>query len=147
MFENDDEKVNGPRIAAQILKNMKPSSKEKIVKAIEKQSPRLAKSIAENLFRFDDITELTAQGIQTLVKEVDHDDLVLSLKLASDKAKAALLNNMSDRKRGLIESDLESMAPVRKSDAEEAQKRILAKLEELRSQGLVRSQATNEVWV
>jgi flagellar motor switch protein FliG len=147
MFENEDEKVNGPRIAAQILKNMKLSSKEKIVKAIEKRSPGLAKSINENLFRFDDITELTPQGIQTLVKEAEHDDLVLSLKLASPKAREVILQNMSERKKNLVESDFESLGQVRKSEVEEAQKRILGILEQLRSQGLVRSQATSEVWV
>ncbi len=147
MFENEDEKVNGPRIAAQILKNMKLSSKEKIVKAIEKRSPGLAKSINDNLFRFDDIIELTPQGVQTLVKEVEHDDLVLSLKLASPKAKEVILQNMSERKKNLVESDFESLGQVRKSEVEDAQKRILGILEQLRSQGLVRSQATSEVWV
>lgn len=147
MFENEDEKVNGPRIAAQILKNMKLSSKEKIVKAIEKRSPGLAKSINDNLFRFDDIIELTPQGVQTLVKEVEHDDLVLSLKLASPKAKEVILQNMSERKKNLVESDFESLGQVRKSEVEDAQKRILGVLEQLRSQGLVRSQAISEVWV
>ena len=147
MFENEDEKVNGPRIAAQILKNMKLSSKEKIVKAIEKRSPGLAKSINDNLFRFDDIIELTPQGVQTLVKEVEHDDLVLSLKLASPKAKEVILQNMSERKKNLVESDFESLGQVRKSEVEDAQKRILGVLEQLRSQGLVRSKATSEVWV
>ncbi len=147
MFENEDEKVNGPRIAAQILKNMKLSSKEKIVQAIEKRSPGLAKSISENLFRFDDIVELTPQGVQALIKDIDHDDLVLSLKLASPKAREILLSNMSDRKKNLVESDYESLGQVRKSEVEDAQKRILNILEQLRSQGLVRSQATNDVWV
>ena len=147
MFENDDEKVNGPRVAAQILRNMKLSNKDRIVNEIEKRAPRLAQRITDNLFRFDDITELTPQGVQTLIKEIDHDDLILSFKLASDKVKDVFLKNMSERKRGMVQSDVESSPPARKADVEEAQKRILIRLEELRSQGAIRTQSPNEVWV
>ncbi len=147
MFENEDEKVDGPRIAAQILKSMAVSKKERLVQAIEQKAPRLAEKIAENLFRFDDIADLTPQGVQVLIKEIEHDDLVLSFKLASTGVKNIFLKNMSERKRALTESDIDALPPVKKSEVEEAQKRILAKLDILRTQGLIRTQSPNEVWV
>jgi len=147
MAEGEDEKVNGPRIAAQILKSMNLSAKDRIVKTIEARSPRLAQKINENLFNFDDINELTPQGVQTLIKEIDHDDLVMSFKLATSEVKAILIQNMSERKRAMVESDLESMPPVKKLEVEDAQRRILVKLDELRTQGVIRTQSPNEIWI
>lgn len=147
MFESEDEKVNGPRIAAQILKSMSLPSKERLVQAIEQKAPRLAEKITENLFRFDDIADLTPQGVQVLIKEIEHDDLVLSFKLASVEVQGTFLKNMSERKRALTQSDIEALPPVKKSEVEDAQKRILTKLDVLRTQGLIRTQSPNEVWV
>ena len=147
MFEQEDEKVNGPRIAAEILKKMRISQKEKIVQAIEVKSPALAKKISESLFNFDDIKELTPQGLQTLIKEADYNDLLLSFKLASAEVQGLFLQNMSERKREMLKADFESLPPTKKSEIEEAQKRILMKVDELRTQGAIRTQSTNEIWI
>lgn len=147
MFEQEDERVDGPKIAADILKKMRASQKEKLVQAIELKSPKLAEKITASLFSFDDIKELTAQGLQVLIKEVDHQDIVLSFKLASTEVQGLLLNNMSERKRDMVMTDFEELPPTKKSEVEEAQKRILVRLDELRTQGVIRTQATNEIWV
>ena len=147
MIRSEDERVDGPKIAAQILKNMNLSNKEKIVKAIEAREPGLAKKINENLLNFDDILELTPQGVQTLIKEVEHGDLVLSFKLASADVQTLLLRNMSERKKAIVKSDFEDLGPVRKSDAEDAQRRILDKLDDLRVSGLIRTQSSNDMWI
>ncbi|MDZ4784805.1 MAG: FliG C-terminal domain-containing protein, partial [bacterium] len=141
------EKVDGPRIAAQILKTLRFSHKERLVQAIVAKAPTLARKIVASLFNFDDISELTPQGIQTLIKEVDHSDLVLSFKLTSNTTQKVILENMSERKRNMLQSDFESLPPVKKAEVEDAQKRILTKLDELRTAGAIRTQGKNEVWV
>jgi len=147
MFEQEDEKVNGPKIAADILKKMTTAQKAKIVEAIEIKSPNLAKKITESLFSFEDIKELTPQGVQILIKEIDHNDLVMSFKLASPEIQNIFLKNMSERKKSMLQSDFETLPPVKKLEVEDAQKRILARLDELRTQGIIRTQSPNELWV
>lgn len=138
--ENDrDEQVDGPAVAAQILNRMNTSTKDRLVAKIRMSEPVLATKIEQNLFNFDDIADVTPQGLQVLVKSVDHDDIVLSLKIASPGAKSALLDNMSERKRKMVEDDFISLRPTRLIEVEEAQRRIMLKLDELRKAGLVRT--------
>ncbi len=144
---NRDEFVDGPKLAAEILNRMDPSNKEKIVKAIQTVAPEIATRIEENLYNFDAIAELTPQGVQTLLKVIDPQDLLLSLKTASVLVKDTLYANMSERKQQIVKSDFEAMPQVRLSEVQEAQRRILKKLEELRTAGEIRTRSKHDVWV
>ena len=66
----------------------------------------------------------TAQ-IQALLKEVDNNELALALKTASPEMKQKVFANMSERAAQLIKEDMEYMGPVRVSDVESAQQRIV----------------------
>lgn len=145
--DSRDEKVDGAKIAAQILSSMKSAHKEKLVNAIQRADPTIAAKIQEKMLRFDDIAELTPPGVQLLIKEVQHSDLVLSLKTAGPAVKEVLFKNMSERKRQTINEDLAALPPTKLSDIEEAQMRIARKLDELRTAGLAKSANSQDVWV
>ena len=145
--DSRDEKVDGPKIAAMILSSMKGPQKDRLVKAIQKAAPTIAAKIKENLLRFDEIGDPTSAGVQLLIKEVQHSDIVLSLKTATSQVKEALLSNMSERKRRTIEEDFAALPPTKLSDVEEAQSRIVRKLEELRTAGLIKSKNSADAWV
>jgi flagellar motor switch protein FliG len=142
-----DEPVDGPRIAAEILKKMPLKDQDRLVKAIQQAAPDAAQKIQENLFSFEDIADLTVQGLQVLVREIDHQDLVRALKKASPKLKTAFFNNMTDRKRQLVQEDFEALPQLKASDVDEAQKRIIAKVDELRALGTIRTDSSKDVWV
>lgn len=142
-----DEPVDGGRVAAKILNCMPDSKKKRLLESIKESSPKAFQRIEENVFSFDDIPSVTARGLQKLVKEISHNDLVLSLKTASQSVREALLQNMSDRKRQIVVEDLESLGPKLKSEVEEAQKRIIQKLDELRAEGSIQTASTEDIWV
>lgn len=144
---SNDEPVDGPKIAAEILNRMDTPNKEKIVQAISKADPRLAQKIQASLWNFDEVTMVTSQGIQLLLNSIQHTDLVLSLKTASEDAKAVLFNNMSDRKAELVREDFAGLPAVKLSDVEAAQQRILKTLDGLRTSGQIRTQSKNDLWV
>lgn len=145
--KDEDEAVDGPGIAAQILNRMSSENKARIVKSIQQSNPELATKIEEKLFNFEEIADLTPQGMQLLLKEVAHADVVLSLKKASPHVKSALMQNISERKQQMLEEDFINLPPVKLTDVENAQRRILFKLDELRKAGLIRTQSKNDVWV
>ena len=140
------EPVDGPRIAAEILKKMPSADQKRLVEAIKQESPDVAVKIQENLYHFDDIAELTAKSVQTLVSQIAHSDLVLSLKTASETVKAAFFNNMSEGKRKQVQEDFAALPQVRLASVEEAQRRILDKLEDLRRAGLVHSAERKDIY-
>lgn len=144
---SEDESINGPKIAAAILNRMKGPAKERIVRAIQQREPELAVRIEENLFNFEELTELTPQGMQLLLQSVSQSDLVLSLKTASGQVREAVLRNMSERRQQILLDELAGLPPVRISEVEQAQRRILQVLDELRSLGKLRTQSKNDIWV
>lgn len=143
----DDEAVDGPKIAADILSRMKPAVQARLQKAIEAVDPAIAQKIADNIIRFDSIIELNTKGLQVLLKEIPHQDLVLSLKTASQTVKDILFNNMSERKQTMVREDLAALPPTRLSEIEQAQRRIVLKMDELRTSGAIRTDSKNDVWV
>ena len=60
-----------------------------------------------------------------MLKEIDNDQLALSLKTASDELKEKIFSNMSERAAEVVREDMEYMGPVRLSDVESAQQRIV----------------------
>lgn len=146
-LEPGGEVVDGPAAAAKILNSMSAANRERILKEISTLDPALAGRIESNLSTFDDLLELTPQSIQRLIQEVDQSDLVVSMKIASDEIKNCLYTNMSERKREQVKDDFDNLPPVRIAQVEDAQHRILAKLEELREKGLIRSQSKKDIYV
>ena len=145
--DQKDEIVDGPAVAAQILNRMNASSKERIVANIKVAQPQIAAKIENKLFNFDEILNINPQGVQTLIKSIEYRDLLYSFKTAKAEVKNYFLNNMSDRKREMVDADFKALPPVRLSEVEEAQRRIIMRLEELRISGQIRSADKQDVWV
>ncbi len=87
------------------------------------------------MFVFEDILKVNDKGIQAVLKEVDNEELCLALKTASDELKEKIFTNMSARASELIKEDMEYMGPVRLSDVEAAQQRIVDVVRRLEEAG------------
>ena len=70
------------------------------------------------MFVFEDILLVNDKGIQSVLKEVDNQELGLALKTASEDLKQKIFKNMSERAGQLIQEDMQFMGPVRVSDVE-----------------------------
>ncbi|NLF25068.1 MAG: hypothetical protein GX589_05350 [Deltaproteobacteria bacterium] len=134
---SDDERVAGAKIAAKILNSMPAAKKKQLLEAIREKSAETYRQIEENILEFEDIVEIEERGVQLLIKEIEHRDLVLSLKLASTAVKAALFKGMSQNKAKVVKEDFEALPPTPRAEVEAAQKRIVLKIDELRTAGLI----------
>ncbi|MCB0354934.1 MAG: hypothetical protein KDD64_15480 [Bdellovibrionales bacterium] len=133
--KTEDQEVDGAAIAAEILNRMRPDAKQRIVSAIAEQAPAVAEKLESKLYRFEDILDLNAKSLQLLVASVNSHDLVLSLKVASHEIREALFGAVSTRRKKLIEGELRTLPPVKLSEVEAAERRILITMEELKSEG------------
>jgi flagellar motor switch protein FliG len=95
------------------------------MEGLEAEDPELVESIRRLMFVFEDILQVQDQGIQAVLKEVENDELALALKTASEELKDKLFRNMSERASELILEEMEYMGPVRVSDVEAAQQKIV----------------------
>ena len=119
------DKAGGVDAAAAILNLSDRSTEKGILESLETDDPDLVEQIRRLMFVFEDILLVNDKGIQAVLKEVDNDELSLSLKTASDDLKNKLFGNMSERAAQLIKEDMEYMGPVRLSDVEAAQQKIV----------------------
>jgi flagellar motor switch protein FliG len=125
MISSSMEKVGGVETVAEILNLVDRSTERTIMQGVESEDPDLVEEIRRRMFVFEDINMVNDKGIQAVLKEVENDQLVLALKTASDGLKNKILSNMSSRAAETIREDMEFMGPVRISDVEAAQQKIV----------------------
>lgn len=117
--------VGGMKTAADILNFVEGSVEASIMESIKDTEPDLGQGIEDLMFVFDNLIDVDDRGIQTLMREIQSDQLQLALKGADEALREKFLNNMSQRAAEMLRDDLEAMPPVRVSDVESAQKGIL----------------------
>jgi flagellar motor switch protein FliG len=89
------------------------------------------------MFVFEDILLVNDKGIQSVLKEIENETLGLALKTASEELRDKIFRNMSERAAQLIREDMEFMGPVRVSDVESAQQKIVDIVRRLEDSGEV----------
>jgi flagellar motor switch protein FliG len=118
--------LGGIDTAANILNFIDSALEAKIMETITETDADLGQKIQDKMFVFDDLADIDDRGIQTLLREVSTDSLLLALRGADDSLKQKIFNNMSRRAAEMLRDDLEAAPPARLSDVEGAQKDILA---------------------
>mgnify|MGYP001818410136 CR=1 FL=1 len=118
--------VGGIKAAADILNFVDSSLEGEIMDSIKDADAELGQQIQDLMFVFDNLIDVDDRGIQSLLREVSSDTLILALKGADEGMKEKVFDNMSKRAAEMMRDDLENKGPVRLSEVEGAQKEILA---------------------
>ena len=129
--------VGGPKIVADMLNLTGATIEKSVLEKLDAQDPEVAETVRNMMFVFDDIDTLTDREIQVVLREVEQKDLVVALKAASDEVKDKILGNMSERVRDFIEEEMEFLGPMRLSEVEDVQLRVVQKVRQLEEQGQV----------
>lgn len=119
------ERAGGVRAVAEVLNLAGRASERTIIEGLTETDPELVEDIRRLMFVFEDIMRVDDRGIQSVLKEVDNEELALSLRTASDELKEKIFGNMSERAANLIKEEMEYMGPVRVVDVESAQQKIV----------------------
>lgn len=129
------EKAGGVNSVAEMLNLADRSTEKAIMEGLEAEDPDLVENIRRLMFVFDDVAKVNDKGIQMVLKEIENDTLALALKTASEELKAKIFKNMSERAAQLIQEDMQFMGPVRVSDVEAAQQKIVDVVRRLEDTG------------
>ncbi len=117
--------LGGVKTAANILNLVEGAIENSVMEQVNSTDQDLAQEIQDNMFVFDNLIDVDDRGIQTLLREVASDQLLLALRGSEEVLKEKIFRNMSKRAAEMLRDDLEAGAPVRLSDVEAAQKEIL----------------------
>lgn len=118
-------KVGGNKVAAEIINALKPERGEQLLEEIKEKNEELSIRIQEMMFVFETLLKVDDRGIQSLLREISNDLLVVALKGCDPEISDKILSNMSKRAGTLLREDMEAKGPIRLSEVEEAQKEIL----------------------
>ncbi|MCM3616262.1 flagellar motor switch protein FliG [Sutcliffiella horikoshii] len=119
----------------EVLNQVDRSTERTILDSLEIQDPELAEEIKKRMFVFEDIVTLDNMAIQRVIRDVENEDLMLALKVASEEVKDIVFKNMSKRMVETMKDDMEYMGPVRLKDVEESQSRIVGIIRKLEEAG------------
>jgi flagellar motor switch protein FliG len=128
--------VGGVDSVVEILNSVDRSTEKNILEILEAEDSDLSEEIRKKMFVFDDIINISGRDIQRVLREgIDNRDLAIALKGASGEVKELIFANMSKRLMAMIEEEMDFMGPVRKSDVEEAQQKIVGIIRRLQDIG------------
>ena len=115
----------GVKAAAKIMNFVKVELEGSIMKGLSDIDEDLTLRIQDNMFTFENLVSVDNRGIQTLMRAVEPDLLMIALKGAPDFVKQKFFDNMSSRARVMFIDDMEAKGPLRLTEVEEAQKKVM----------------------
>jgi len=129
--------LGGVGAAAGILNCMGATQEAQVIEAVKEFDADLAQKILDEMFVFENLLDLDDRAIQSLLREVQSESLIIALKGASETLRDKIFKNMSQRAAEMLRDDLEAKGPVRVSEVETEQKEILKIVRRMAEEGQV----------
>ena len=117
--------VGGVKAAASIMNYTKQNMEQRVMKNLGEKDRNLAKEIQESMFTFDTLILMDDRSMQTLLRNVDQEILIIALKGTDDALKDKIFSSMSQRAAANIKDEMEVLGPIRLTEVQEAQKAII----------------------
>ncbi len=127
--------VGGVDSLVQILNSVDRSTEKTLLGILGESDPDLTEQIRSKMFVFEDLTKLDDRAIQTVLKQINNDELSIALKGATKEVEKKIFSNMSKRLQEVIKETIQFMGPVRVRDVEEAQQKIVSVIRNLDEAG------------
>ena len=128
--------IGGVDAIVEILNSVDRTTEKNIMETLEVEEVELSDEIKKKMFVFEDIVNLDNRTIQTILREdIDNRELAVALKGSSEAVQNIIFNNLSKRLVAMIKEDMDFMGPVRRSDVEEAQQKIVNIIRRLQDSG------------
>jgi len=131
----DMTEIGGINFVADIMNHVDRTTEKYVFDELSKSDPTLSEEIRKLMFVFEDILTLDDTTVQTVLRNVDTQDLAVAVKGSSEEIKQMLLNNISARAKENILSDIEFLRNVRMKDVERAQQKIVDAIRALEESG------------
>jgi len=129
--------LGGAGIAAEILNFMGTAQESSVIESVREHDADLAQAILDKMFVFENLIDIDDRGIQTMLREVQSESLIIALKGAGEELREKIFKNMSQRAAETLREELEAKGPVRLSEVEGEQKEILKIVRRLTDEGQI----------
>jgi flagellar motor switch protein FliG len=125
----------GLRGVADVMNRLELNTAKTILEGIEKEDPKLALSIRNLMFTFEDLLTVPEAGIRELLGQMDKKTLATALRGASEELKNYIFKSMSSRAVEMLKEDMEVMGPVKSREMHKAQLEAVSVARKLEAEG------------
>lgn len=125
----------GLRGVAELMNRLDVAVGKTILEAIEEEDPKLALSIRNLMFTFEDLLTIPEAGIRELLGQMDKKMLATALRGASEELKNYIFKSMSSRAVEMLKEDMEVLGPVKTKQVNSAQLEAVAIARKLEAEG------------
>lgn len=125
----------GLRGVANVMNRLEMKTTKTILEGIEKEDPKLALSIRNLMFTFEDFLSVPEAGIRELLGQMDKKTLATALRGASEELKSYIFKSMSSRAVEMLKEDMEVLGPVKTREVHKAQLEAVAVARKLEAEG------------
>jgi len=132
---------------AKILKLLPFSKKNEIIDAIKSEDSSLAEEIENSIFNFNDIVKIPTKSLIYALKKCKDNEIAFMLKGTDMQFREKLLKCVSQKRRLLIEEEIEYLGKVKKVDVDKKQKDFIDYLKKLEAKGKIVLFPDNEKYV
>jgi flagellar motor switch protein FliG len=127
----------GLRGVADLMNRLDLAVAKTILEGIEKEDPKLALSIRNLMFTFEDLLTVPEAGIRELLGQMDKKTLATALRGASEELKSYIFKSMSSRAVEMLKEDMEVLGPLKSRDIQKAQLEAVAVARKLEAEGKI----------
>ncbi|GAP22523.1 flagellar motor switch protein FliG [Leptolinea tardivitalis] len=127
--------TGGVNFLVKMMNQVDRDVQKRIFEAMEPKDPKLVEEIRASLFTFGDLASMDDRTMQRVLREVNKNDLALSLKGAPEKLKELVFRNLSERARDSLKEEIEILGPQLAKDVYAAQRKIIELVRALEEAG------------
>jgi len=125
----------GLRGVADLMNRLDLKTGKNILEAIEAEDPKLALSIRNLMFTFEDLLTVPEAGIREILGQMDKKTLATALRGASEELKNYIFKSMSSRAVEMLKEDMDVLGAVKARQITAAQLEAVAVARKLEAEG------------
>ena len=126
---------SGFQNVAALMNSVDAETSREILENIESQDAKLATSIREQMFTFEDFNRVDASQLRELASAVDRKVLAVALKGAQPDLRDKFFKTMSSRAVEMLKEDMDSLGPIRGKEVLKAHGEMVALARQLEEEG------------
>ena len=126
---------SGFQNVAALMNSIEPDTSREILENIERQDPKLASSIRELMFTFEDFMRLDDAQLREFASVVDRKVFAVALKGASGELRERFYKTMSARAVDMLKEEIDTLGPIRSKDVIKAHNEMVSLARQLEEEG------------
>jgi flagellar motor switch protein FliG len=129
------EVIGGVQPLVDIINRSDINTERAVLAGLDEVDPELAEEVRSRMLTFGDIVKLEKRDVQQVLRGIDNVVLAVAMKGAAEPVIATIRENLSERNRELLDDEIRTMGPTRKSQVEEARADVVRAIRELEASG------------